>query len=252
MAVVMLCYARSGGTFLNKCLGSLPNTVVLSEINPMGGGWGVLGSDSYTTVRDQAFHWYGIDVGTDDFSEGICFLDSYCEKAGKTLVIRDWCFVNFASHDYNGGEPPKRFLTLEALEGKVPIKAFGFIRDSIDIWISRGCPDIKSFYKEYMGYIGALHELDVPLFRYEEFCSDHMRVLQAICDYAGLEYADISDSYRDFVNVNGDTQGKSRGSAQVGIKPLKRKQLSRDKMNEINSSVEMIECNRVTGYRGRY
>src|SRR5436309_1024611 len=32
--VVMLCYARSGGTVLNKCLGVLPNVFVASEVHP--------------------------------------------------------------------------------------------------------------------------------------------------------------------------------------------------------------------------
>jgi len=43
---VMICYARSGGTILNKCLASLTNTVMLSEINPLGGGWGENGSNA--------------------------------------------------------------------------------------------------------------------------------------------------------------------------------------------------------------
>ncbi|MFX0136860.1 MAG: hypothetical protein ACFFDN_24700, partial [Candidatus Hodarchaeota archaeon] len=31
--VVMICFARSGGTILNRCLASIPNPVVKPEVN---------------------------------------------------------------------------------------------------------------------------------------------------------------------------------------------------------------------------
>ena len=37
MVTVMLCFARSGGTVLNRCLGCLPDIVIMSEVNPLGG-----------------------------------------------------------------------------------------------------------------------------------------------------------------------------------------------------------------------
>jgi hypothetical protein len=39
-AIIMLCYVRSRGTVFNQCLGSLPNTIVLSEVNPQGNSRG--------------------------------------------------------------------------------------------------------------------------------------------------------------------------------------------------------------------
>ena len=49
---VYYCFARSGGTLINRCLGCIPGNLVLSEVNPMG---------SIATVESQATRlaWFG-------------------------------------------------------------------------------------------------------------------------------------------------------------------------------------------------
>ena len=104
--IVMICYARSGGTVLNKCLGSLPNVVMLSEVSPIGGGWGKEGPDSFTTVKEQAKNWYQIELSSDDFVENIVELEKFCNDNKLYLVVRDWSFINFMPHEYNNFNPP--------------------------------------------------------------------------------------------------------------------------------------------------
>lgn len=252
MAIVMLCYARSGGTLLNKCLGALPDTVVLSEVNPVGGGAGEQGVESYTTVREQAIHWYGIDVETDDFADGVVRLDVKCRENGKHLIIRDWSYVNFSDNELNRGNPSGRFLTLEKLNGKLEIRTFAFVRDSIDVWISRGCPDVNKFFCEYLEYVEQLDKLGIRIFKYEDFCAAPMKVLKGICDYTGLEYSDVSESYMYFRHANGDTQGPSRGNVLAGIKKLPRRVIPLRKVFAVNRSRMMRRANSLLGYRTRY
>ena len=153
--VVMICFARSGGTVLNQCLGCLPNIVILSEVNPVGGGGG-RGPVWFQTVQAQAEHWYGIKLEANDFAESILELEKVCEDTGRHLVVRDWSFVNIAPEPYKDTSPVNRLLTLEALEGKCEVVPFAFVRDSIDVWISRGIPprgdfldDIFAMLKRY-------------------------------------------------------------------------------------------------------
>ena len=54
---LMICYARSGGTLFNKCVGSMNDIIMLSEVNPLGGGWGKRRENSYTTPAEQAKKW---------------------------------------------------------------------------------------------------------------------------------------------------------------------------------------------------
>jgi len=245
--VVMVAFARSGGTVLNQCLGCLPNVLILSEVNPLCGGWCKRVPCSLTTVRAQAKHWYQIELHSDGFAESVLELEKLCNQTGKHLIVRDWPFVNFVPHEYNSWTPPNRLLTLEALEGKCTLSPFAFVRDSIDVWISRGVP-VQDFFGPYLRYIRAIQ--DMPIFKYEDFCRDPAAIIQQICALTGLEYSDDWQNYASFQNVSGDVQATrgSRGIRQGKIGPLPRRRKPRRQIAEVNQCKEMIEANRLLGY----
>ncbi|MCG8568560.1 MAG: FkbM family methyltransferase [Spirochaetes bacterium] len=221
MAIVMLNYARSGGTLLNKCLASLSNIVMLSEINPLGGGWSQAGAESYSTVYEQAFYWYGIQLKSKGFKEAIEELEEYCASHNKILIIRDWSYINFAHCHYNAFDPPNRFLILETLS-KQNLKIFGFIRNPIDIWISQNCPEINQFTQEYFQYLKTLNNLKVPVFKYEEFATDPKKQLEKICKTINISYQDVFDKCLEYSKVNGDTQRKSyQQKTEISLNPRK-------------------------------
>ena len=64
---LMVCYARSGGTILNRCLGCLPGVVMLSEVTPLVDQSPAGGEPR--TVKDQARQWYGIELQSHGFTE---------------------------------------------------------------------------------------------------------------------------------------------------------------------------------------
>ena len=90
--VVMICYARSGGNLLNKCIGSLPNVVMLSEVNPISDSCDCCGQGKQ--IRCQAKEWYGVDLDSNSFSEKILELEGYCSY--KPPLSNKWIleFVN--------------------------------------------------------------------------------------------------------------------------------------------------------------
>jgi hypothetical protein len=246
-AIIMLCYARSGGTVLNQCLGSLPNVIILSEVNPQGSGSG-RGKISYKTVREQAKNWYQIDLKSDEFAEGILELESICAERGKHLIVRDWTYVNFIP-DSNA---PNRLLTLEALAGKCELTPFAFVRNAIDVWISLRCPEPQVFFPAYLRYVKAITERELPIFKYEDFCQNPEKVLRGICEVTGLEYTEAYKNYSQFDKVHGDIQILSRGRQQGSIKPLRRKLIAREKIAAVEQCPEMVEANRLLGYPTAY
>lgn len=205
-------------------------------------------------MRSQAEQWYGIDLSSDDFTEGIIELDKICQRHGKHLIVRDWSFVDFFPHDAKGFNPPNRFLTLDALRGRCDLHPFGFVRDSIDVWISRGTPDPEEFFLYYRCYIDALLSLDVPIFKYEEFCRDPRKVIQCICECARLEYSESFWQYASFKKVNGDVQvkGGSRGMKRGNIAPLPPRLIDEDRIRVINNSEDMKEAKRLLDYPQSY
>lgn len=249
----MICFARSGGTVLNQCIGSLPNVVILSEVNPLGGGGGQ-GPVWFQTVKAQAKEWYQINLQSEDFVGGILELEQICENSGRSLIVRDWTLVNFFPCEENGWNPPNRLLTLEILEKRCEINPFVFVRDSIDVWISRGTPRARDFFRQYLCYVEAILEKKLPIFKYEDFCRKPSVVIRNICGYTGLVYSDSYKNYASFLNVNGDVQipRGSRGTKQGEIKPLPRKWLPKDKIIEVNQNADMVRANSLLEYPVSY
>ena len=257
----MVCFARSGGTILNQCLGSLPSAVIMSEVNPLGGGKGI-GPKSYRTIKSQAKNWYGIDLGSDDdnFVKSALELEGICRSSNKQLIIRDWTYVNFMPAKENDYVPPQRLLTVEGLQDKCNLMPFAFVRDAIDIYISFlkhieiSDFDPKKFFSHYLRYVKALLDSNISLFRYEYFTLDPENTMKDICESTGLQYSPSFKDFYRFNKVNGDIQfGKSsRGLRKKDIKPLARKTISEDQIKALNQDNKMIQANRLLGYPTSY
>ena len=249
----MLCFARSGGTLLNQCLGSLPNVVILSEVNPLGSGSGK-DPNVCRTVKEQAATWYGIELKSNDFLGGILELEEICRETNRQLIVRDWSFVNFVPTLENDFDPPNQLLCLNTLAQHAEVKPFAFIRDAIDVWISRNTPD-NIFFSEYLNYTNSIVENNISYFKYEEFCESPQTVMRKICAQLDLEYSDRFSDYKHFETVNGDIQLKSRGNSKCDIKPLPRKIIPRSRILQVNQCKAMVEANShfdyPTSYYGR-
>src|SRR3990172_5061199 len=252
--VVMICFARSGGTVLNQCLGMLPNVVILWEVNPLGGGWGARGSESPTTVKEQAKRWYRIDLASEGFSNNILELERICEATGKRLLVRDWSFVNFVPCKENMHNPPSSLLTLDDLNGKCETIPFAFVRDSIDVWISRGGVSDGDFFRYYRCYIEEIKRRMLPVYKYESFCRHPDKVIREICKYTGLEFSDSFRQFQSFMNVNGDTQiaKASRSSKHNKIAQLRRRLIPRETITFLNGNADMKWANNLMGYPVSY
>jgi hypothetical protein len=250
--IVMICFARSGGTVLNRCLGSLPDVVMMSEVNPLGGGLGAGGNkNSFTTVAEQAKHWYQIELKSKNFTENILELEEICEKNGKQLVLRDWSFVNFAPYKHNDFNPPNRLITLETLESKCNLIPFAFIRDAIDAGLSRDVA-LRQFSIPYLRYVKSIIEKNIRIFKYEDFCHNPEKAIRDICAYTGLKYSESYTEFFLFDTVNGDIQHASRGNKCRKIELIPRKRISKDRIAEIDESAEIAEANTLLGYPTSY
>lgn len=253
--VIILCYARSGGTILNKCLSSIPGTVVMSEVNPLGGGSGIgsLKDKPLNNIQDQAKSWYNIELESAGFKDNVEDLLEHCNQRESRLIIRDWTVVNYEPMAQNSFFSPNRFLILEELSSLNPI-VIGFVRNAIDVWISRGQPEVDLFFKHYYSYIKSLTELNIPIFKYEDFTKFPEEQLQALCSAADIPYAPVADFAVSYRKVNGDIQkgNESRGENQKTIKPLSRQIIAYHNIKKLNSNQDMIRSNEMLGYGMNY
>jgi len=253
--VLMECFSRSGGTLLNRIIGSLPNVVMLSEVNPLGGGWGARRERSYTTPKKQALHWYGIELKSSGYRENILELNRICREKNKTLVVRDWPYVNFMPHPLNRQQPPHRLLAYEALQDDCELKTFALVRDCIDIWISQGMPvPAEDYFQRYLKYIEEIVRYGIKPFKYEDLCLRPSKTLVDICAHTGLTYSESWENFFRFGKVNGDNQSltPSRGAQKNSLYLPKRQRISKDKIKCLEKSESRKKIGQMTGYPENY
>lgn len=248
---LMVCYARSGGTLLNKCLGVMPNTIVLSEVSVL--------LDNVPSAREsssqlfpswQARNWYGINVSDSCFEAEVVELTRYCDANRKVLVIRDWSFLSFSKIPQFGNLPTLQLSTMKALVD-VEIRPFAFVRNTIDVWISRGMPEIEEFANDYLEYAKAIISTRIPIFKYENFCVNPKSEMEKICKIIGIEFDEkFITSYANYHQVIGDDQviGGSRGNNQQKIAALPQKRISDNKAELFHSNLKLKEANELLGY----
>jgi hypothetical protein len=251
---LFIVYARSGGTLLNQCLASLPNTIVISEVSQWGGGSGSSHGKTPTTVWDQAKEWYNVTLNSRHFISAILELEEYCIENGLHLIIRDWTYASFTPFRLNNFNPSYTLETMDLLSKETEIQPFCLIRNSIDVWISSGKPDIDQFFTIYEAYVKSVLNKTIPVFKYEDFCANPHSVMKDICRLLSVPFDANFKKHYKLSKANGDTQlgQHSRGIRQQEIKPLKRKWIRPSEVLAINRSIQQKECNRLMGYEDTY
>lgn len=250
----MYSYARSGGTLFNKCLSSLPNTIVISEIHPDGGGFGTGGDPYLGTVHGQASQWYGIDLQTKGYKNQILELLDYCNKNGKTLILRDWIYLSFNVNKIYQNKPSFSFDTYKMFKGEVPITTFALVRNAVDVWISMGRKAVDEFIVPYEMYISQLLDLKIPWYRYEDFVREPANVMHTICDQLQINYSD--NFLVDFNNNKalGDTYVSDNYRTQKKkIQPQQRKPITPVDLYQFSQQkVKFLNVNKPFGYQTTY
>jgi hypothetical protein len=242
--VVMLCYARSGGTLLAKCIKRHEYVVLLSEVNPTACAGSRYPLD-FAPLRQQARESYGIDLSPGSFSDAIGTLNVHAKSSNRRLFIRDWSFVDFVPVLENGFCPSMRLRLLDSVTSPV---CFALVRDAIDVWISRNTPPADAFFRAYHDYIDCLLKTGIRLFKYEDFCASPERTLMEICEHVGLRYSRRMLSSKVTSVVTGDSATTSRGQLAHGIRSFKRKRISREKRAELAKCSPAQRVQALLGY----
>jgi hypothetical protein len=245
MIYLLINYARSGGTLFSKIIASQKNVVLLSEVNP--------NHNAVYSPAQQANLWYCLNI-----DEGLSYQDQVkeiyqkCMQQNKTLVIRDFTFIDFTPHQLNNFKPKKVFSNYEVIKQIAPVNAVAFVRNAIDVWISRDCP--PKFSEGYLEYINFLMKEKIPIFKYEEFTKNPEGFLIEFGKTWAISDLSYSNKMLKYQKVTGDNQLKkpSRGSNQQTIKPLKRKQLAKQLISHLHNDVFLLEANNLIAYPTNY
>jgi hypothetical protein len=221
---VLVCYSRSGGTLMNRILGSLENVIVLSEVNP----WG-----SFKPMLEQAKEWFSLinagemrELEGKGFSEQIRELQKKATEKGSTIIIRDWSAANFMNGLVKNRKPSYRLETLNELSREFLLQPLVLMRDPYSTWESNADNfgqyfDLspERFFLEYEKYLVSIK--DIPRIKLEDFTSFPGEYMRWICKYWNLSFREkcLTDFYH-YVSCTGDNTLAKPIKRSTGIQKI--------------------------------
>ena len=217
-------FACSGGTLISKCIDSLPNTYVLSEVHPLST---IHINDKNATFRPTDLislsHYAKLprlnELKVDIFEQDIIQIVEHAKKFCFDIVVR------FHSHSSFFPEyiKEKKDVFL-GLRNKFHLKEIVTIRDPVESYISllnNSWIDSKkeSFDSYCQKYLCFLEDFDSDLiFKYEDFVLEPELEMKKICESLSLQF---SLDFIDFIALSIMSGDSGRSSETISFRSPK-------------------------------
>jgi hypothetical protein len=211
-------FACTGGTLISKAVSALPNTVLLSEIDPLSSvniqsrsepvpfaPTDILSGLNYSERPiDQCTY---IEV----FCAGINALLGNLTRQGYTLVIRDHAHSQFCT-DVTADDRP---TLSEILQTQRPVLGQITVRHPLDSfisliknkWLHFNPATLDDYARRYLQFLDRLDGF--PIVHYERFVLSPKEILSEIADNLALPKSDLSMDFMHIMRVSGDSGRKS-------------------------------------------
>jgi hypothetical protein len=245
--------ACTGGTLISRCLATMPNVVLLSEIDPL--------SAIPLPKRGQIPRFEPSDliyaarvgprrVGQETilrmFRAALTELQAALEEQGQSLCLRDHAHSQFCTHE----DPASRPNLNEILQGLgAPVRAAVTVRHPLDsflslqrnAWLHFTPETLEEYARRYLLFLDC--HAGIEILRYEDFVTDPETGLQRLCDLLELPYVPGAESLLSVVALSGDSGRRGRR-----IAPRERRPVPEDLAQEAAQSKQMrVLCARL-GY----
>lgn len=245
--LVIVGYARSGVTVLNRCLAGDNRLICLSEINTR-----VMCPTQPNKPHEQVKDWYGLNIKVGSILDEIDEILNHSSNKGRPIVLRDWSFGSFVKFRHNNFEPTGTLNTIDDIKNRFPdqFEIVAIVRNPIDIWLSMRYSE-KTFYdkelKYLLSFVEDTLERQIPIIKYEDLCSSPKKILDDIYKIIGIETPEEILLSR---NVIGDINYplSSRGAALGSIFSLPRREISDEDSIFLNEHTCAKKISNLLGY----
>ena len=216
--------ARSGGTLVGKCLASMDEAMLLSEIHPRGLG--------HASPVRQAADWFDLVApeeaarldGQAQFPAAIALLRERAEARGRKLVLREWSHLDFYGWPHVR-ESSWRSSLADMFGNDFALRRAALVRHpveqlfSVGILVSmEGWRDLGRFLKGYRHF--AEMAAETGFVRYEDFTRDPDAALRRLCRLLDLGFdPGYAQRWATWDRITGDGDA-SRGGGAAQICPL--------------------------------
>lgn len=218
-------FACTGGTVMSKALFALPNTVVLSEIDPLStimlsteGAVRFAPTDLIYGLR-HSVRAVEDSVIIATFLAALEAAKSGLEEGGRYLVLRDHAHSQFCTQAVDFVARPTlheimagRFRMRSVLTVRHPLDSFlSLIKNG---WVHFSPGTLEEYARRYLAFLD--RHKGVPVVLYEDFISDPNAALRSMCDHLDLPFSPLATDLIGAVRMSGDS-GRKEGP--IGPRP---------------------------------
>lgn len=212
-------FACTGGTLISKCIAAMPNTQLLSEIDPLSDLSIGLETPRFSPTdliaqARQSTRGVPTNVVIELFLSSLDILHAEAENRGHRLVLRDHSHSQFCTAQ----EASARLTLREIVQRRHKVLSVITVRHPIDTFISlcgQGWdhfrpPTFDEYCSRHLSFL--LRYKGVPVIRYEDFINSPSQTMQQICTALALPY---QDRFGDLFNAFKLTGDSGRTSDQI-------------------------------------
>ncbi|WP_300540861.1 sulfotransferase [Maricaulis sp.] len=243
-------FACTGGTLIAKGLQSQPNTLLLSEMDP-------LSTIQLTTQRSRfaptdpillarsALSPISDITAVEMFVAAMKVLHDRMNGIGRRLILRDHAHSQFCT-DVDWRQRPS---LADMLTEVAPLRSIVTVRHPIDSflaldrnqWCHFSPPTLDEYARRYLAFLSTYE--NVPIVRYETFVSDPDETMRGICKQLDLPYNSDWKALISVMRLSGDS-----GRRGNKIAPRVRREYSEELVQEAQMSTSYQELCVRLGY----
>ena len=244
--------ARSGGTIICRCLASMADVVLLSEIHP-------LGTRMFNPLQ-QAQEWYGLLQASDiaaaqngelDFAAAIELIAERCQASGRILVLRDWNHLDYIGIPFVNAEYRPKLA--ETLQTRMNLLRHATVRHPLDQWLSlvKNPLFAKQLSKsKYLKGTRRFAEMaaSAGFTRYEDFTAGSDSALERICHALDVPFdGSYREKWSNYTNITGDVLPGRAGATDIAHLP--RQNIDALVLQEFENRQDYQSSLEILGYR---
>jgi len=241
-------FACTGGTLICKCIASMPNVHLISEVDPL---------DPQAHANPERFAPTDLvrlaRLGTasasdrlvqDAFLAGLEPIHDRAQRTGLRLVLRDHAHGRFCFGCPDDGPTlretlQERFELRSIVTVRHPLSSFVSLRENGWVHFDPATPD--EYARRYEAFLDR-HE-GVPRFRYERIVADPKEEMQAICSALELPYRARFERTIGAHRLSGDS-----GRRGIEIAPRPPRPVPEDVVEQARDSTSMMRLCASLGY----
>lgn len=203
--------ACTGGTLFAKCVASMPNVQLLSEVDPLSrvqlqpGPPRFCPTDLVLLLRQST-------RGTTDelvvrlFQDALATIHRDTVAIGQRLVLRDHAHSHYCDHIFDERRPSVR----ELVSGRLPVLPLVFVRHPLDSYLALRVNGwigfdggLEAYSRRYLAFLD--DHSGVPVLRYEDFLAEPERRMREACAHLRLPYSPYFIEMFDIYRISGDS-----------------------------------------------